>query len=99
MFLILFIHNDWIYEKCLKTDKLVEIKGNPTGTYGTTDIEVIYVYEFVGGMGGEIVDLPVINTDNNIPITGVNDNYITETIFAISIVSLFATCILRKKYN
>lgn len=79
--------------------KLVEIKGNPTGTYGTTDIEVVYVYEFVGGMGGEIVDLPVINTDNNIPITGVNDNYITETIFAISIVSLFATCILRKKYN
>lgn len=50
-------------------------------------------------MGGEIVDLPVINTDNNIPITGVNDNYITESIFAISLVSLFATCILRKKYN
>ena len=50
-------------------------------------------------MGGEIIDMPVINTDPNIPITGVSDNYITEAILAISMVSLFGTCLVRKRFN
>lgn len=79
--------------------KLAKIEGNETGTYGLNDIYVIYVYEFIGGMGGEIIDMPVINTDPNIPITGVSDNYITEAILAISMVSLFGTCLVRKKFN
>ena len=74
--------------------KLVEIKGNETGKYVDGTIEVVYVYEFVGGEGGN--DEPI---DPNFPATGVETNNALEYTLLISLISLVGSIIVRKKLN
>lgn len=74
--------------------KLVEIKGNETGKYIDGTIEVVYVYEFVGGEGGN--DEPI---DPNFPATGVETNNALEYTLLISLISLVGSIIVRKKLN
>ena len=74
--------------------KLVEIKGNETGKYVDGTIEVVYVYEFVGGSGGN--DEPI---DPNFPATGVETNNALEYTLLISLISLVGSIIVRKKLN
>lgn len=74
--------------------KLVEIKGNETGKYVDGTIEVVYVYEFVGGEGGN--DEPI---DPNFPATGVETNNTLEYTLLISLISLVGSIIVRKKLN
>lgn len=74
--------------------KLVEIKGNETGKYIDGTIEVVYVYEFVGGEGGN--DEPI---DPNFPATGVETNNTLEYTLLISLISLVGSIIVRKKLN
>lgn len=74
--------------------KLVEIKGNETGKYIDGTIEVVYVYEFVGGTGGN--DEPI---DPNFPATGVETNNALEYTLLISLISLVGSIIVRKKLN
>lgn len=74
--------------------KLVEIRGNETGKYIDGNIEVVYVYEFVGGTGGN--DEPI---DPNFPATGVETNNALEYTLLISLISLVGSIIVRKKLN
>lgn len=74
--------------------KLVEIRGNETGKYIDGTIEVVYVYEFVGGTGGN--DEPI---DPNFPATGVETNNALEYTLLISLISLVGSIIVRKKLN
>ena len=74
--------------------KLVEIRGNETGKYIDGPIEVVYVYEFVGGTGGN--DEPI---DPNFPATGVETNNALEYTLLISLISLVGSIIVRKKLN
>lgn len=74
--------------------KLVEIRGNETGKYIDATIEVVYVYEFVGGTGGN--DEPI---DPNFPATGVETNNALEYTLLISLISLVGSIIVRKKLN
>ncbi len=71
--------------------KLVEVKGNETGKYIDGTTEVVYVYEFVGGTGG--------NDDPDFPVTGVETNNILEYTLLISLISLIGSIIIRKKIN
>lgn len=74
--------------------KLVEIRGNETGKYIDGTIEVVYVYEFVGGTGGN--DEPI---DPNFPATGVETNNALEYTLLVSLISLVGSIIVRKKLS
>lgn len=74
--------------------KLVEIRGNETGKYIDGTIEVVYVYEFIGGTGGN--DDPI---DPNFPVTGVETNNTLEYTLLISLISLIGSIIIRKRLN
>lgn len=74
---------------------LKEVEGETTGTYINDKIEITYIYQFVGGQGG-----PGDETVNdNIPNTGIEENYVAEIILAASVTLLFGVIIFRKKFN
>lgn len=79
-------------EKEFEYYELIEVKGNKTGKYTLDNQEVIYIYSFVGGMGGDIVD-------PNFPKTGVESNNLPEVIFSLSSLLLAGTILLKKKFN
>ena len=79
-------------EKEFEYYELIEVKGNKTGKYTLDNQEVIYIYSFVGGMGGDIVD-------PNFPKTGVESNNLPEIIFSLSSLLLAGTILLKKKFN
>ncbi len=74
--------------------ELIKVEGNETGVYTTDDITVTYIYEFIGGTGGDDVDI-----DPNFPKTGVEDNNLPEVIFSLSSLLLATTIILKKRFN
>lgn len=79
-------------EKEFEYYELIEVKGNKTGKYTLDNQEVIYIYSFVGGMGGDIVD-PAF------PKTGVEDSNLPEVIFSLSSLLLAGTILLKKRFN
>lgn len=79
-------------EKEFEYYELIEVKGNKTGKYTLDNQEVIYIYSFVGGMGGDIVD-------PNFPKTGVEDSSLPEVIFSLSSLLLVGTILLKKRFN
>lgn len=79
-------------EKEFEYYELIEVKGNKTGKYTLDNQEVIYIYSFVGGMGGDIVD-------PNFPKTGVEDSNLPEVIFSLSSLLLAGTVLLKKRFN
>ena len=79
-------------EKEFEYYELIEVKGNKTGKYTLDNQEVIYIYSFVGGMGGDIID-------PNFPKTGVESNNLPEIIFSLSSLLLAGTILLKKKFN
>ena len=79
-------------EKEFEYYELIEVKGNKTGKYTLDNQEVIYIYSFVGGMGGDIVD-------PDFPKTGVEDSNLPEIIFSLSSLLLAGTILLKKKIN
>ena len=74
--------------------ELIEVKGNRTGKYTLDNQEVIYIYSFVGGIGGDDVDI-----DTNFPKTGVESNNLPEIIFSLSSLLLAGTVLLKKKFS
>lgn len=74
--------------------ELIEVKGNRTGKYTLDNQEVIYIYSFVGGIGGDDVDI-----DTNFPKTGVESNNLLEIIFSLSSLLLAGTVLLKKKFS
>ena len=81
-------------EKEFEYYELIEVKGNKTGKYTLDNQEVIYIYSFVGGIGGDDVDI-----DTNFPKTGVEDNNLPEVIFSMSSLLLAGTILLKKKFS
>ena len=81
-------------EKEFEYYELIEVKGNKTGKYTLDNQEVIYIYSFVGGIGGDDVDI-----DTNFPKTGVEDNNLPEVIFSMSSLLLAGTILLKKRFN
>ena len=81
-------------EKEFEYYELIEVKGNKTGKYTLDNQEVIYIYSFVGGTGGDDVDI-----DTNFPKTGVEDNNLPEVIFSMSFLLLAGTILLKKKFS
>ena len=81
-------------EKEFEYYELIEVKGNKTGKYTLDNQEVIYIYSFVGGIGGDDVDI-----DTNFPKTGVEDNNLPEIIFSMSSLLLAGTILLKKKFS
>jgi len=79
-------------EKEFEYYELIEVKGNKTGKYTLDNQEVIYIYSFVGGMGGDIID-------SNFPKTGVEDSNLPEVIFSLSSLLLAGTVLLKKKFS
>lgn len=79
-------------EKEFEYYELIEVKGNKTGKYTLDNQEVIYIYSFVGGMGGDIID-------PNFPKTGVEDSNLPEVIFSLSSLLLAGTILLKKRFN
>lgn len=79
-------------EKEFEYYELIEVKGNKTGKYTLDNQEVIYIYSFVGGMGGDIID-PAF------PKTGVEDSSLPEVIFSLSSLLLAGTILLKKRFN
>lgn len=76
--------------------ELIEVKGNKTGKYTLDNQEVIYIYSFVGGIGGDDIEIDI---DNNFPKTGVESNNLPEIIFSLSSLLLAGTILLKKKFN
>lgn len=76
--------------------ELIEVKGNKTGKYTLDNQEVIYIYSFVGGIGGDDIEIDI---DNNFPKTGVESNNLPEVIFSMSSLLLAGTILLKKKFN
>lgn len=72
--------------------KLVEIKGNETGKYIDGTTEVVYVYEYIGGTGGN--DEP---SDPNFPATGVESSNTLEFTLLFGLISLISSVIIRKR--
>ena len=75
-------------EKEIQYYELIKIEGNEKGTYGLEDIVVTYIYEYVGGIGGD---------DPEFPRTGVETNNIVEIISMLSLAMLGTTILLKKK--
>ena len=88
-----FIGEDYKTSALDITDyKLIEIKGNENGKYADEEITVTYVYEFDGGKGQGEPDLK----DPDIPITGINDGYVTEMFTLLSLISLVVLKKIKK---
>ncbi len=83
-------------EKEFEYYELIEVKGNKTGKYTLDNQEVIYIYSFVGGMGGDDIEIDI---DNNFPKTGVESNNLPEVIFSMSSLLLAGTILLKKKFS
>ena len=81
-------------EKEFEYYELIEVKGNKTGKYTLDNQEVIYIYSFVGGIGGDDVDI-----DTNFPKTGVESNNLPGIIFSLSSLLLAGTILLKKKFS
>lgn len=81
-------------EKEFEYYELIEVKGNKTGKYTLDNQEVIYIYSYVGGIGGDDVDI-----DTNFPKTGVESNNLPEIIFSLSSLLLAGTVLLKKKFS
>ena len=67
---------------------LIKTEGEETGVYTEEDIEVTYVYQFVGGRGGD-----------EVPNTGIKNNYGLEIFFIANLLLLTSAIVLKKKYN
>ena len=76
--------------------ELIEVKGNKTGKYTLDNQEVIYIYSFVGGIGGDDIEIDI---DNNFPKTGVESNNLPEIIFSLSSLLLVGTITLKRRLN
>lgn len=74
--------------KSFKDYELIKVEGSETGLYTSEDIVVTYIYEFVGGTGGD-----------DIPNTGINTNNALEVTTALSMITLVSAIILRKRFN
>lgn len=83
-------------EKEFEYYELIEVKGNKTGKYTLDNQEVIYIYSFVGGIGGDDIEIDI---DNNFPKTGVESNNLPEVIFSLSSLLLAGTILLKKRFN
>lgn len=59
------------------------------GTYRLNDIVVTYIYEYVGGIGGD---------DPEFPKTGIESNSLIEIMTVVSFIALGTTVILKKKF-
>lgn len=79
-------------EKEFEYYKLIDIQGNEEGEYIDGTIEVVYVYSFVGGTGGDDIDI-------NFPKTGVDTNNLPEIIFSLSSLLLVGTITLKRRLN
>ena len=75
-------------EKEIQYYELIEVKGETKGTYGLNDIVVTYIYEYVGGTGGD---------DPEFPRTGIESNSLIEIMTVVSFIALGTTVILKKK--
>lgn len=75
-------------EKEFQYYELVDVKGNKTGKFSNELNEVTYIYEYVGGTGGD---------DPEFPKTGIEDNNIIEIIGIVSLLSLGTVVVLKKK--
>ena len=75
-------------EKEIQYYELIDVEGLEEGTYGLNDITVTYIYEYVGGTGGD---------DPDFPRTGIESNNIVEIIAMVSLVALGTTIVLKKK--
>lgn len=75
-------------EKEIQYYELIKVEGNEKGTYGLEDIVVTYIYEYVGGTGGD---------DPEFPRTGIKSNNIVEVISMLSLAMLGTTILLKKK--
>lgn len=73
-----------------KDYELVDVKGNKTGKYIDGTIEVVYIYDFVGEIGGPDVD-------PDFPVTGVESNDVAGYILFSSILMLLAI-IIKKRF-
>lgn len=76
------------FEKEIQYYELIEVKGETKGTYGLNDIVVTYIYEYVGGTGGD---------DPEFPKTGIESNSLIEIMTVVSFIALGTTVILKKK--
>lgn len=76
------------FEKEIQYYELIEVKGETKGTYGLNDIVVTYIYEYVGGTGGD---------DPEFPRTGIESNSLIEIMTVVSFIALGTTVILKKK--
>ena len=76
-------------EKEFQYYELLKVEGNRIGLYAEEDTEVIYVYTYVGGTGGD---------DPDFPRTGIESNNIVEMIAMVSLVALGTTIVLKKKF-
>lgn len=76
--------------KEIKDYELVDVKGNETGKYIDGTIEVVYIYDFVGGIGGPDID-------PDFPVTGVESNDIAGYTLFTSILMLLAI-IIKKRF-
>ncbi len=74
--------------KSFKDYELIKVEGSETGLYTSEDIVVTYIYEFVGGTGGD-----------DVPNTGINTNNALEVTTALSMITLVGAIILRKRFN
>ena len=75
-------------EKEIQYYELIDVIGEEKGTYGLEDIVVTYVYEYVGGTGGD---------DPEFPRTGIEDNNLLEIISLLSLAMLGTAVVLKKK--
>lgn len=74
--------------KSFKDYELIKVEGSETGLYTSEDIVVTYIYEFVGGTGGD-----------DVPNTGINTNNALEVTTALSMITLVSAIVLRKRFN
>ena len=74
--------------KSFEDYELIKVEGSETGLYTSEDIVVTYIYEFVGGTGGD-----------DVPNTGINTNNALEVTTALSTITLVSAIILRKRFN
>lgn len=83
------VNNDYrTNAKSFKDYELIKVEGSETGLYTSEDIVVTYIYEFVGGTGGD-----------DVPNTGINTNNALEVTTALSMITLVSAIILRKRFN
>ncbi len=75
-------------EKEFQYYELLKVEGNKTGLYTEEDTQVVYVYTYVGGTGGD---------DPDFPRTGIESNNIVEIISMLSLAALGTTILLKKK--